>query len=148
MGQLDRSRRPGCELCEQDGGQLIVRTEQFRVIRALDADYPGFYRVIWNDHVAEFSDLAPAERNTLMNAVTTVELLVREHLHPTKVNLATLGNVVPHLHWHIIARYSDDRHFPQPIWGTPQRDVASGRWDELRGHLAALDAAIAATLHP
>mgnify|MGYP003347456550 CR=1 FL=1 len=149
MGQLDTSRRPGCELCEQDGGQLVVRAEQFRVIRAMEADYPGFYRVIWNDHVAEFSDLSPAERNTLMNAVTTVELLVREHLHPTKVNLATLGNVVPHLHWHVIARYSDDRHFPQPIWGTPQRDVPTGRWDDLKAHLPALDAAIAtALLHP
>ena len=115
----------------------------------MEADYPGFYRVIWNDHVAEFSDLSPAERNTLMNAVTTVELLVREHLHPTKVNLATLGNVVPHLHWHVIARYSDDRHFPQPIWGTPQRDVSTGRWDDLKAHLPALDAAIAtALLHP
>jgi len=146
MGQLDTSRRPGCELCEQDGGHLVLRTSQLRVIRVLDADYPGFYRVIWNDHVAEFTDLAPADRVTLMNTVATIETLVREHLHPTKVNLASLGNVVPHLHWHVIARFADDRHFPQPIWGTPQRDSVPDRWDALIESLPELDNRIRSAL--
>ncbi len=58
MGQLDITRLPGCELCEHDGGLLVVRTHKLRVIRVLDADYPGFYRVIWNDHVAVQAALA------------------------------------------------------------------------------------------
>ncbi|MGH6647965.1 HIT family protein [Aquabacterium sp.] len=121
MGQLDTSRQQGCELCVTEGGQLVVRTPKLRVIRVLDADHPGFYRVIWNDHAAEFTDLPTADRVHLMDVVAKVESLVREHLQPTKINLASLGNVVPHLHWHVIARYADDQHFPQPIWGAVQR---------------------------
>ena len=139
MGQLDITRLPGCELCEHDGGLLVARTAKLRVIRVLDADYPGFYRVIWNDHVAEFSDIPLLDRIHLMDVVTMVEALMRQHLHPTKINLASLGNVVPHLHWHVIARFLDDRHFPQPIWGQAQREVTADRWQSLGAQLNALD---------
>ncbi|MBC7701088.1 HIT family protein [Aquabacterium sp.] len=146
MGQLDTTRKPGCALCVADGGFLVVRNLKLRVIRVLDVDYPGFYRVIWNDHAAEFTDLPTADRVYLMDVVSKVESLVREHLQPTKVNLASLGNVVPHLHWHVIARFADDMHFPQPIWGSAQREVAAKRWDGLRAELAILDTAIRAAL--
>ncbi|CAH0354528.1 HIT family protein [Aquabacterium sp. CECT 9606] len=146
MGQLDTTRQASCELCVTDGGRLVVRTPKLRVIRVLDADYPGFYRVIWNDHAAEFTDLPTADRVYLMEALAKVESLVREHLHPTKVNLASLGNVVPHLHWHVIARYADDKHFPQPIWGAAQRDVPDERWGSVKAELPLLDTAIQAAL--
>lgn len=123
MGQLDTTRRTGCELCEQPGGELVVRNAELRVVRVNDALYPGFYRVIWNEHVAEFSDLSQAQRGRCMDALALVESLMRMHLQPLKMNLATLGNMVPHLHWHLIARYRDDPHFPQPIWGTQQREA-------------------------
>ncbi len=138
--------RPDCELCQQTGGQLIVKTPKLRVLRVTDADYPGFYRVIWNDHVAEFTDLPPSDHVPCLGAVAIVESLVRQHLQPTKVNLASLGNVVPHLHWHVIARFADDKHFPQPIWGTAQRDVAAERWQPVLSKLPALDDAIRAAI--
>lgn len=146
MGQLDPTRKAGCELCVTEGGELVVRNLKLRVIRVADADYPGFYRVIWNDHAAEFTDLPAADRVYLMDAVAKIESLVREHLHPTKVNLASLGNVVPHLHWHVIARFADDKHFPQPIWGAAQREVPPKQWDGLRAELPSLDTAIQAAL--
>lgn len=145
MGQLDTSRVRNCELCTQDGGLLIVRGLKLRVIRVLDADYPGFYRVIWNDHVSEFSALSQADRALLMDTVATVESEVRKHLSPAKVNLASLGNVVPHLHWHVIARYADDKHFPQPIWGTVQRPQAKPPADVMSA-LPDLDHAMAFAL--
>lgn len=64
---MNTSLVSGCELCEQDGGILLWRTDRFRVIRAVDADHPAFYRVIWNDHVAEWTDLVPADRSQLMH---------------------------------------------------------------------------------
>lgn len=146
MGQLDLTRKPGCELCMTDGGLLVVRNLKLRVIRVLDVDYPGFYRVIWNDHAAEFTDLPTSDRIYLMDVLSKVESLVREHLHPTKVNLASLGNVVPHLHWHVIARFADDKHFPQPIWGSAQREVTPKHWDGVRAELTLLDTAIQAAL--
>jgi diadenosine tetraphosphate (Ap4A) HIT family hydrolase len=77
--------------------------------------------VIWNAHVAEMTDLDTPQRAHLMGLVFTVETIVREELRPDKVNLASLGNVVPHLHWHIVPRFRDDPHFPEPIWGTRRR---------------------------
>ena len=111
----------GCPLCETDGGLLIFRNNQFRVIQAVEAGFPAFYRVVWNAHMAEFSDLSVDERKTCMNAVVAVEQVLREQLKPTKINLAALGNAVPHVHWHVIARFSWDSHFPGTVWAAPQR---------------------------
>lgn len=113
----------GCELCEQEGGIPVFRNDALRVIRAQDTDHPAFYRVIWNAHVAEWTDLPPADRSRIMQAVAKVETVLREHLKPTKVNLASLGNVVPHLHWHVIARFDWDARWPAPVWAPKQRDV-------------------------
>ena len=135
-----------CELCSQDGGLLVFRRAELRVIRAADAHFPAFYRVIWNEHVAEWTDLPPAERSLCMQAVAAVETVLREALHPTKINLASLGNVVPHLHWHVIARFGWDSHFPQPVWGEAQRSVAPPAAARLVLPLADLDARVAAAL--
>ena len=114
----------GCELCEQEGGIPVFRNEALRVIRAQDADHPAFYRVIWNAHVAEWTDLPPPDRSRIMQAVAKVETVLRQQLQPTKVNLASLGNVVPHLHWHVIARFDWDARWPAPVWAPKQREVA------------------------
>ncbi len=116
-------RMAGCELCERDGGSLIVCTKKLRVIRAQDADHPAFYRVIWNEHVAEWTDLIPLDRSHLMQAVAKVETALRQHLQPTKINLASLGNVVPHLHWHVIARFDWDARWPAPVWAPKHKEV-------------------------
>lgn len=114
----------GCELCEQEGGIPVFRNEALRVIRAVDADHPAFYRVIWNAHVAEWTDLPPPDRSRIMQAVAKVETVLREQLQPTKVNLASLGNMVPHLHWHVIARFDWDARWPAPVWAPKQREAA------------------------
>lgn len=112
-----------CELCESAGGDLLWRDECLRVVRVRDPDYPGFCRVIWQTHVKEMTDLAPADRAHFMDVVFAVERSLRALLQPDKINLASLGNMTPHLHWHVIPRFTTDRHFPNPIWGSPQREV-------------------------
>jgi diadenosine tetraphosphate (Ap4A) HIT family hydrolase len=91
------------------------------VIWVDDAHYPGFCRVILNAHVREMTDLPPAERLRLMNVVFAVETAVREVAQPDKINLASFGNVVPHLHWHVIPRWADDVNFPDAIWAAARR---------------------------
>ncbi|QNA87677.1 HIT family protein [Massilia sp. Dwa41.01b] len=113
-------REPGCELCSLSM-PTVWEDDKLAVIIVDDANYPGFCRVIWRDHVREMSDLAKDDRLRLMDAVHAVELAVREVMAPTKVNVASLGNVVPHLHWHVIPRYPDDAHFPAPVWATASR---------------------------
>ncbi|MFC5302100.1 HIT family protein [Azospira restricta] len=110
-----------CELCHAPGGELLWEDALCRVIAVADDDYPGFCRVILNRHAAEMSDLDAGEQQALMRVVLAVEGALRQLYRPDKINLASFGNVVPHLHWHVIPRWKDDRHFPQPIWGTPQR---------------------------
>jgi diadenosine tetraphosphate (Ap4A) HIT family hydrolase len=112
---------PSCELCAMPGGDVIHEEEKFRVVLIDDAQYPGFCRVIWTGHDREMTDLEVLDRILLMDAVWQTEMVVREVMQPHKVNIASLGNVVPHLHWHVIPRYTDDMHFPAPIWGQPQR---------------------------
>jgi len=123
MGQLDNGRLTTCELCTQEGGTLVLRADKLRVIRAEDADHPAFYRVVWNNHVSEWTDLASADRALMMHVVETIERTLREHLAPSKINLASLGNVVPHLHWHVIARFDWDARWPAPVWAPLQRAV-------------------------
>ncbi len=85
-------------------------------------EYPGFCRVILNRHVKEMTDLGQQERERLMNAVWRTEQAVRDTMQPDKINLASLGNVVPHLHWHVVPRFLHDPHFPNPIWGDAKRE--------------------------
>lgn len=132
-----------CPLCTTDGGQLVWRGTHLRVIRADEPGFPAFYRVIWNAHVAEFSDMDAIQRQHCMDAVTVVEQALREHLAPTKVNLAALGNMVPHLHWHVIARFGWDSHFPAPVWASPVRQRSPERESALEVFRPQLHAVIA-----
>jgi diadenosine tetraphosphate (Ap4A) HIT family hydrolase len=128
-----------CPLCDADGGVPIARTPRWRVVRADEQGFPGFYRVIWNAHVPEFTDLSAEERADCLHAVAEVETLVRRHLEPTKVNLASLGNMVAHLHWHVIARYDWDSHFPGAVWAAAQRPVDTVRLQALLERRATLE---------
>ena len=118
-----------CELCEADGGELIWRDERCRVVYVTEPGYPGFCRAIWNAHVAEMTDLGESERTRLMCVVFELEAVLRELLHPDKINLASLGNAVPHLHWHVIPRFRGDPHFPSTIWVAPLRQPSAARLD-------------------
>lgn len=131
-----------CPLCAADGGTLIWRGDRLRVIRAAETGFPGFYRVVWNDHVAEFSDLSAADRALCMDAVALVERVLREQLAPTKINLAALGNMVAHLHWHVIARYDWDSHFPGAVWAPAQRERDGAREAQVAQLLPRVDAAL------
>ena len=136
-------KQPGCKLCEAEGGRLVLSNEFLRVVLVDDPDFPGFARVIWNDHVREMSDLAAEEEQRLMQTVVAVERAQRAVLAPEKVNLASLGNVVPHVHWHVIPRFANDSHFPQPVWGTRLRERSEAVLESRRAQLDRLRRRIA-----
>lgn len=134
-----------CELC-QPHPHPLYQDGKLRVILVDDADYPGFCRVIWHDHVKEMSDLNDQDCAHLLNWVMRTERAVRAVLQPDKINLASFGNVVPHLHWHVIARFDWDTHFPAPIWAPAQRAADVARLAALQEALPALDQAVLAAL--
>lgn len=135
-----------CELCSTAGGRLIFDNGWARVVIVDEPDYPGFIRVIWNEHVREITDLAADERTALMLLVFAVEQVQRSVLAPDKMNVASLGNMTPHLHWHLIPRYADDAHFPGPIWSERRRSVSAETLAPRLALLAQLEQAIAARL--
>lgn len=116
-----------CILCHPTNENVLWKNKQMRVIHVDDPIYQGYFRVIWNTHVAEMSDLSDQDREMLQKVLLTVEKVLRQQMRPDKINLAQFGNMVPHLHWHIIARYRDDAHFPESIWGQQQRKVSPKR---------------------
>lgn len=124
-----------CELCEGEGGEVIVRHAKWRMVRVggdEGAAYPGFCRVVWNAHVKEMSDLSASERHEFMDAVFALEAVLRQSLQPEKMNVASLGNLTPHLHWHVIPRTVADAAFPKPIWAvaTPPLSAESAVNDD------------------
>ena len=111
-----------CPICSAQNEEILWQNPQLRVIAVHnESNAPAFCRVIWQAHVGEMTDLAADERAEIMNAVYRVEASMRQVFQPAKINLASLGNVVPHLHWHVIARFDNDANFPAPIWAPAQR---------------------------
>ncbi|KJH69125.1 HIT family protein [Chromobacterium violaceum] len=124
-----------CELCRQPAGDLLYQNDKLWLVLVDEPGYPGFCRVVWKAHVKEMTDLSADERQHLMDWVWRAEAAVRQVMQPAKVNLASLGNVVPHLHWHVIPRFEDDAHFPSPIWAAPRREAPARAWPGLADRL-------------
>jgi diadenosine tetraphosphate (Ap4A) HIT family hydrolase len=139
-------RAAGCPLCDGAGGRVVFEGPAFRVIHAAEEGFPAFYRVVWKDHVAEWSDLAPEDRALCMDAVVAVEQCLRDALVPAKINIAALGNMVPHLHWHVIARFDWDPRFPGSVWAEVQREREPKREAAIEHLLPALERKMAERL--
>jgi diadenosine tetraphosphate (Ap4A) HIT family hydrolase len=149
----------GCDLCRliagfdaaggavpDATGPLVWRNGRLAVILVDEPGYPGYARVVWHDHVREMTDLSAADRDHVMQTVWAVEQAQRETMSPHKVNVASFGNMTPHVHWHVIPRYTDDAHFPNPTWGAKQREVDAAAVASREALLPQLRAAIVAKL--
>lgn len=133
-----------CELCDASGGTILWQNDLCRVVQVDEPGYPGYCRVIVARHVRETTDLDPGERERLAAVVFAVEEAVRETMRPDKMNVASLGNVVPHVHWHVVPRFRDDAHFPSPVWCAPRREAVVP--PERLARAASLAAAVRARL--
>lgn len=111
-----------CALCGPTQDDLLWQDDFCRVVLLHDKDYPAYCRVELLAHIKEMTDLPPADRARTMKVVFAVESALREVIQPDKINLASLGNKTPHMHWHVLPRFEGDRHFPSSHWGEPVRD--------------------------
>lgn len=112
-----RSTKNACALCQPSQQPTLWQDDFCRVVLLQDADYPAYCRVELLAHVKEMTDLAPQDRGRTMKVVFAVETAIREVIQPDKINLASLGNKTPHMHWHVIPRFETDKHFPNSHWG-------------------------------
>ena len=129
----------GCPLCEGSGGRVVLQTPRWRIVHAEEAGFPAFYRLVWQSHVKEFSQLPAAERAECMDVLVAMEQALLRHLQPDKVNLASLGNAVPHLHWHVIGRFAWDSHFPGAVWAQSQRPADPARLQAIGDRLPTVE---------
>jgi diadenosine tetraphosphate (Ap4A) HIT family hydrolase len=146
FAQVSSVSATACPLCDEPGGELIWQDDFARVVLVDDADHPGFLRVIVREHVREWSDLAPPDRHRLLDLALACEAVQRRILSPHKMNVASLGNMVPHVHVHVIPRFAGDAHFPQPVWGSRGRDEEPSQLAARRARLPALRAALVEAL--
>lgn len=106
-----------CLFCAKLSEKVVLSNHICRVILVQDDIYPGYVQVVANNHVKELTDLSHDDAIVIFNTIWQMENKIRQIFNPVKVNIASLGNMVPHLHWHIIPRFINDKHFPNPIWG-------------------------------
>ncbi len=118
-----------CDLCKPTPHNTLWQDDFCRVVLLNDADYPAYCRVELLAHVKEMTDLIPHERARMMKVVFAVELAIREQFNPTKINLASLGNKTPHMHWHVIPRFENDKSFPNSHWGEALREGNAAKLD-------------------
>lgn len=74
--------------------------------------------------IQELSMCTLEEKTAIFEALDSIEKLMLSYYKPTKINIASFGNYLPHLHFHIMARFANDSHFPEPMWGQKQREDA------------------------
>lgn len=79
-------------------------------------------KIFTQRNVKEFSECTAAEKSAIWHALDVAEKLMLEYYKPEKINIASFGNMLPHVHWHISARFKEDSYFPEPMWGPKQRD--------------------------
>ena len=82
-----------------------------------NADYPWLILVPNKPNLREITDLDASQRATLTEEIASVMEVMETIYSPDKMNMAALGNMVPQLHLHVIARYKTDNAWPNPVWG-------------------------------
>ena len=140
-----------CPLCAGVANRVVWHCAAWRVVHAdscAEEDFPAFYRLVSNAHHEEWTDLPEPLRQEGMAILACIETVLRQCLHPRKINLASLGNVVPHLHWHIIARFDWDSHFPDPVWAALRRAPDAQKLAALRARLPEVETALIQALQP
>lgn len=106
-----------CPLCQPARPDLLVAELTYSTVRLNeDQFFPGYCFLVLKEHVKEPHHLSPPVRAAVMEEVFLVAKALESLFGPDKINLESLGNMVPHLHWHVVPRYRSDGLWPRPIW--------------------------------
>ncbi len=87
-----------------------------------ESDIP-WLKIFTQTPYKEMSEVPFEIQMSIYKLLNIIELEMIKYYNPTKINIASFGNYLPEVHWHIMARFELDSHFPEPMWGEKQRDV-------------------------
>lgn len=109
-----------CPLCDNpsNGKEMVLDGNVTWGYLQRSASFRGYCVLVLKRHAVELDDLSPEERSALIEDIARVAHAVRVVCKPAKLNYEILGNIVPHVHAHIIPRYAGD-----PGWGWPAWDM-------------------------
>ena len=110
-----------------------------RMLLMNDSRYPWLILVPARADMTEIHRLDPADQVQLMTEITRASRALETLHRPDKINVAALGNMVPQLHIHVVARFRTDDAWPGPIWGAhPPRPYTAAGLDRALDTLRAL----------
>jgi diadenosine tetraphosphate (Ap4A) HIT family hydrolase len=105
---------PELRIAELECSYVLLNRDQF---------FPGYTFVFIKEHVTELFHLDRDKRICVMEEVTAIASALNTLFKPDKINYELLGNVVPHMHWHLVPRFRTDQLWPRPIWAVPHEEV-------------------------
>jgi len=117
---------PPCPMCrrwESDAELRIAEFDHSYVILNRDQFFPGYTLLFSKSHVTELFHLPPQVRGELMEEVSRTAKALFTVFRPDKINYELLGNMVPHMHWHLVPRFATEKAWPRPIWAEPHDEL-------------------------
>lgn len=104
-------------------GMMKIYADDFIRIELHESEVP-WLKIFTQAVRKEFSECTPAEKAAIWQALDVIEKVMLAYYRPEKINIASFGNMLPHVHWHVMARFKEDSYFPEPMWGAKQREAA------------------------
>ena len=114
---------PMCRRWDDDPDLRITELEHSFVVLNRDQFFPGYTFLFTKQHVTELFHLDRTMRAGLMEEVSGVAEALFSVFQPDKINYELLGNMVPHIHWHLVPRHSGELLWPRPIWSEPHNEL-------------------------
>jgi len=115
-----------CPMCRRWSVEADLQIAEFShsyLMLNRDQYFPGYCFLISKRHVTELFHLTPDIRQELIEEVNRVSEVLADLFKPDKLNYELLGNMVPHMHWHLVPRFVEDPLWPRPIWSEPHEEL-------------------------
>jgi diadenosine tetraphosphate (Ap4A) HIT family hydrolase len=115
-----------CQMCrrwDDDADLRITELEHSYLVLNRDQFFPGYTLLFTKQHATELFQLDRTVRSGLMEEVSRAAEALFRVFQPDKINYELLGNMVPHIHWHLVPRHSSEPLWPRPIWSEPHEEL-------------------------
>ncbi len=115
-----------CSFCSRwnnESSLRIAELDQSYLILNRDQFFPGYCLLFAKQHVTELFHLDKIVRQGMIEEVSQVAAVLNSLFKPDKINYELLGNMVPHIHWHLVPRFSTELLWPRPIWSEPHEEL-------------------------
>lgn len=99
----------------------MIYSNSLIYIERHDSEIP-WLKIFTHASHKEFSECSREEKEMIWECLDSIEKEMLRYFNPIKINIASFGNMLPRVHWHVMARFEKDNYFPEPMWGAKQRE--------------------------